>query len=477
MDPGLAITAAGAASLAVLGVAEALHRRLGWSAETTRRVAHVAMGPVVATFPWALPGSWAVGVLALGFAGLLALTRRTGLLRSVHGVERGGVGAVAYPVGVWAAARIGEGAPAVYLAGIGVLALGDGVAGWVGDRWGATHYDIGAQRRSVEGSVGMFIVSTGIGAAAATFGGLPPLSAGLAGLVVGGASAAVEGLSPRGTDNLLVPVAAAALLSRSLSDPASLPHDAAVALAAGAVAAVSLRRQTLSGAGALAAYLLGVVTGTAGWPWFAALLAVFVGVNLASRLGKGRKPLQGKGARRDHVQVFANAGVGGLCALGAVTTGHPAWAWGYLGAIGVAGADTLASELGVLARRPPVSITTGRPVPIGVSGGVTPEGYAAALLGGVLPAVGLALCGAPLLPATAGVVGGLVGCTADSVVGDTLQVRRRCACGALTEDRTHCNEPAAHTSGLVWMDNDAVNLVGSATGALAGFALWAWLGR
>src|SRR5207244_12645488 len=50
----------------------------------------------------------------------------------------------------------------------------------------------------------------------------------------------------------------------------------------------------------------------------------------------------------------------------------------FLSALAVAGADTLASEIGVLSRRT-VLITTGRPVPPGTDGGVSPLGQLCAI--------------------------------------------------------------------------------------------------
>src|SRR3989475_12422882 len=50
----------------------------------------------------------------------------------------------------------------------------------------------------------------------------------------------------------------------------------------------------------------------------------------------------------------------------------------FLSALAVAGADTLASEIGVLSRRT-VLITTGQPVPPGTDGGVSPLGQLCAI--------------------------------------------------------------------------------------------------
>jgi uncharacterized membrane protein len=59
----------------------------------------------------------------------------------------------------------------------------------------------------------------------------------------------------------------------------------------------------------------------------------------------------------------------------------------------------------------------------------------------------------------------------DSLLGGTLQARFACAnCGRVTEQPGPCHEPLRLVQGWRWLDNDAVNLVGSLAGALAATA-------
>src|SRR3989454_3874320 len=58
----------------------------------------------------------------------------------------------------------------------------------------------------------------------------------------------------------------------------------------------------------------------------------------------------------------------------------------FLSALSVAGADTLASEIGVLSRKT-VLITTGEPVPPGTDGGVSRLGQLCAVGAAALPAL------------------------------------------------------------------------------------------
>jgi uncharacterized membrane protein len=65
-------------------------------------------------------------------------------------------------------------------------------------------------------------------------------------------------------------------------------------------------------------------------------------------------------------------------------------------------------------------------------------------------------------------LGGLAGSLADSIAGAGFQAVYRCAaCGANPEVARHpgCRERALRVSGLPGVDNDAVNLIATATGA------------
>jgi uncharacterized protein (TIGR00297 family) len=265
----------------------------------------------------------------------------------------------------------------------------------------------------------------------------------------------------------------------------------AACLPAAAVAAAAWRVRALTTGGAAAATAIGtVVLARGGPPAAAALVAFFVTSSALSRFRRRAKERRGvlaqaKGARRDAWQVLANGGVAAACLAAFGDRGTS----GFLGALAAAGADTWATELGLLAPRPPRLLTTLRPVPPGTSGGVTPEGTLAAIAGAAT--VGAAWQAARWLqwrlrPSQAdrrGRVGratlvaaaaGTLGAVADSLLGATLQAEYWCPrCHEPTEARHHapCGGPTTLVRGRPWIDNDAVNAIATATGALAGATL------
>lgn len=242
-------------------------------------------------------------------------------------------------------------------------------------------------------------------------------------------------------------------------------------LFAGAVALGALRSRALTRSGALAAWIVGAcVFGAGSWSYAAVLFAFFIPSTLLSRLGRARKQRLvdiGKTGARDGGQVLANGGVAAACALAAAALHQPALAAAFAGAFAAASADTWGTEIGTLLKAPPRSILTLRPLPAGLSGGVTPGGTLAELAGacavaGVAAALGIG-------PWWAVAAGGFAGALADSVLGASLQELRFCPrCERRCETDPHvCGTPTELVRGASWMSNDAVNACATAAGALA----------
>ncbi|MBN1248068.1 MAG: DUF92 domain-containing protein [Anaerolineae bacterium] len=256
------------------------------------------------------------------------------------------------------------------------------------------------------------------------------------------------------------------------------------------IAAVAYRRQALTGSGAVGAVITGsLIFGFGGWPWGMLLITFFVLSTVLSRYRAGTKEQLAekfaKGSRRDLGQVLANGGLGTLLALAFALFPHSALLFAFSGAMATVNADTWATELGVLAKRPPRLVTTGRAVEPGTSGAISLLGTLATLAGGgtigAAAAVFVLLDGlwwsdvvgpgrAPigwLLVATSA-LGGLAGSLFDSLLGATVQ--------AIYYTRVRNKEterpvdPDGSLNELIrgwrWLNNDWVNFLSSIVGAL-----------
>jgi uncharacterized protein (TIGR00297 family) len=251
----------------------------------------------------------------------------------------------------------------------------------------------------------------------------------------------------------------------------------AAALLGPVVAGGVWRAGLLSTSGAVAAAILGSLSALAGLHWMT-LLLTFFGTSVAlGRVGRAEKQRRSAGVieksgARDATQVLANGaifGVGALLAIdGNISTAAAAVA---LGALASATADTWGTEIGMLSRRAPRSILTWGPLEPGMSGGVSAQGLVATV-GGACTIAGLAFAlDWPASVSLGAAVGGLIGAMADSVLGATLQQRRRSTrTGRLTERLTEADgTPTVVAGGVRWLNNDGVNFASTLIGAGTAF--------
>ena len=254
------------------------------------------------------------------------------------------------------------------------------------------------------------------------------------------------------------------------------------------VSLAAWRARALTPGGAAAALALGtLVFGLGGLAWAALLLVFFISSSILSRAFRRRKlkveEKFSKGSQRDAGQVLANGGVAGLFSL--LHLVFPLSELPFLafaGTLAAVNADTWATELGVLSRRRPRLITSGKKVERGASGGVSPAGLLAALGGAALIGAVAAWLGPDSPTGLAGAnsfgrafliimvvtLAGLAGSLVDSLLGATLQVIYTCPkCGKETERHPihSCGTATIYKRGWPWLNNDWVNTACAVAGA------------
>ncbi len=258
-------------------------------------------------------------------------------------------------------------------------------------------------------------------------------------------------------------------------------------LLSAAIAAVAYRARSLSASGAAGAVIVGTLTfGLGGLAWAALLIAFFVSSSALSHYRQADKAHLAekfaKTGQRDIGQVLANGGWGaGLALLSLAVADRPALFVAFMGAMAAVNADTWATELGVLNPRLPRLVTTGRVVPVGTSGAVSPWGMVAAAGGAFLIGL-LAVFFVPagswvgtgrmwLLPVA--LLAGLAGTLFDSILGATVQGIYWCERdGKETEKRVHgCGQRTRLVRGWAWLDNEWVNFLCSVAGSAVAWGL------
>jgi uncharacterized protein (TIGR00297 family) len=225
--------------------------------------------------------------------------------------------------------------------------------------------------------------------------------------------------------------------------PAAIGVASTAVLATGAVALDALTWP----AGVVAAAFGSIIVIAGGFPYLA-LLVLFVAASvLATRYGieekKRRNVQEGVRGERGVSNVLSHILIpAGLVVYAAIPLASPystAVPYLYTSALAFGGADTFASEFGILTREAR-SILTLRPVPPGTNGGVSLVGELWAVVGsGTTAVVGTALflafrapIAAPILMLGGSTAAGFLGCQIDSVLGEALENR-----GYLTKATTN----------------------------------------
>ena len=184
------------------------------------------------------------------------------------------------------------------------------------------------------------------------------------------------------------------------------------------------------------------------------LVLFFVLGSLASKLNKTQASDVKHGKARDVFQVLANAGPIWLLAVLALFWNLERTNLFVLSVMSAALSDTLSSEFGIRWGDRPFSIVTGKPISVGVSGGVTWIGFGGATIGALLMALfGLIFRNITTMDAVFIVFLGFLGSVLDSILGYWLQEKAEVN-GEWT-DIVSSNDTVV--KGIKGVNNDAIN--------------------
>lgn len=233
----------------------------------------------------------------------------------------------------------------------------------------------------------------------------------------------------------------------------------------------------LTKSGVLAVILIGTLICGFG-PWISWLLIVLFFassgcIQLVKKLvhQTNESSITEKNNTRDAWQVLANSFPSLVCLILFFFTQNELFLIAFVSGIAGATADTWASEIGILSKKPPRSIITLNVLEPGLSGGVSLLGSISSFFGSFLIAGVFALV-YPfyfVIPFICGVIGSLV----DSFLGATIQVKYRClVCGTITEKTIHHQQSTQKISGFSWLANDWVNFLSGVFTVLLSIIFW-----
>ncbi len=211
---------------------------------------------------------------------------------------------------------------------------------------------------------------------------------------------------------------------------------------------ITEKYRVLDRLGVYAAAALGLLVGGLGhWTWLVILLGFLGASHKATKWRFEEKAEKGlcesADGHRSWGNVVANGGLPGLVAIIAWHLGdHENGLWVFAASVGVAAADTFASEIGCLDPRVRM-ITTMKKCEPGINGGFSPNGQLAAAAGAMMIAL-LAFAVDPEWKiALAAALIGWLGCQVDSLLGAVLENR-----GMMTKGTVNA---AAITFGILAM--------------------------
>lgn len=236
------------------------------------------------------------------------------------------------------------------------------------------------------------------------------------------------------------------------------------------IAFVAYSMKSLTVGGAVSAFFMGlIILWTLGFAGFFLFFLFFISCTVVGKISKSirsgyssREVAEKKGHTRDFMQVLANGLMATIAAL-IWTFSFETKALIMFGAVvAEATSDTFAGEIGRLSKKQPVSIINFKPVPKGLSGGVTALGTAAALLSSALIALFWYLWFYDVTVLQAVLVGalGFAGCILDSVLGAGVQgIYYDPKAKQFSEENEKDGRKLELSRGIRWVDNDVVNLM------------------
>ncbi len=198
----------------ILLFSEYLSRYKGVHSELTRKIVHVLVGVFVAFWPFFL--SWRqIQLLGVLFLLAVLVSIKLNIFNSIHAVKRNTMGEVLFALIISVLGFVTSDAW-IFAAAMLHLSLADGLAAVVGLAYGEHNsYRILGRTKSLAGSLAFFFTSIAIMIWYVSFSGTEPSVISV--LVLPVVATIAENLSGEGTDNLVIPLLVALVLSSSLA--------------------------------------------------------------------------------------------------------------------------------------------------------------------------------------------------------------------------------------------------------------------
>jgi len=267
-----------AAMLACVFVAVSQFRkRFNPQPETSRKLLHIGMGPVILAFPWVFETAWPVLALCACVLGAMAILRSRPAVgvfadwgHSLHDIRRSSWGDFCYPLATAILFVVAHQEPMLYVIPMLLLIIADAVAALIGQSYGLHAYQTLDGTKTLEGSIAFFQSAfLSVLLALILFTEVGRKETVLIALMLGLLVTLFEAVAWRGLDNLFVPLGGFLLLKIYLAMDMRQLLARALVLCSLLAAIVFLRRRTtLNDSGVVGSVLAGYVSwAIGGWHW------------------------------------------------------------------------------------------------------------------------------------------------------------------------------------------------------------------
>lgn len=179
--------------------------------ELSRKLVHISVGSFAAFWPFFM--SWnQIRLICLAFLAVVLASRLFHVFQSIHAVERRTYGEAFFALGLGVTTYLTN-SHWVYAAAILQMSLADGLAGAIGVKYGKpSRYKILGNYNSLIGTTIFAVTGVLILVFCSHFGGLALSNLQILNIAI--VATVIENIASHGLDNLLLPVAVAALITR-----------------------------------------------------------------------------------------------------------------------------------------------------------------------------------------------------------------------------------------------------------------------
>jgi len=224
--------------LLLFSLGEFLYHKLKISVEISRKFVHLGTGFICLTFPFYISSHWSVFVLTISFILILVVSMKLDLLKSINAVKRKTNGSFLFPIVIYITywsysifglndwdgtdvtlinyqsldAVLSNQAAVFYLLPLLILSISDPLAALIGKNFPIREFSVFGHTKSVAGCGSFFLSSLLLSLIFTLFLYEQGTSALLLAFCIAIMTTLVEAISQKGFDNLLIPVAAIAVL-------------------------------------------------------------------------------------------------------------------------------------------------------------------------------------------------------------------------------------------------------------------------